>query len=364
MKITGIEAFQIETPRYYGEISGHIILKLHVDDGPIGLGEVSDSRTNHLDQLVKQYCDLLVGRDPERITEINGLLRAHDFKCDVSNHHLVSGIDLALYDLNGKAQKLPVYQLFGGKIRDRIYCCYPTWGHQVQDDFKKAESYLQRLVDLGHHLFRYYISGDSNLDNQFLTEMFSRFGESIRLKQIDFSGRFSNWESALRYADALRHHNPYHFEQPSRDLRVCAEFTRRMDLHVSLHINSLERGMEAIERGACTAFNLTNIFNGPTYIRRIYALGEAAGIACFIGTDQESTLGVAGQLHLGASIPNLDLPCDPMGPILYTQSPAKERIYSKNSYLYIPDGHGLGVELDERNLVQLTVASAGKNPNK
>ena len=39
MKITKIETFQIETPRYYGHISGHVIVKVHVDDGPVGSGK-------------------------------------------------------------------------------------------------------------------------------------------------------------------------------------------------------------------------------------------------------------------------------------------------------------------------------------
>ena len=358
MKITRIEAHQIETPRYYGHVSGHVILKLHVDDGPIGLGEASDSRAEDLSSVVKQYNDLLVGRDATHITEINELLRTHDFKSTVSNNHLVSAVALALYDLNGKAQGVSVSQLLGGKIRDRIYCCYPTWGWQVKEDFEKTASYLQRLVDHGHHLFRFYISGDSELDNRFLTEIKARFGDQIRLKQIDFSGRFNDWETALRYAQVLRHHEPFHFEQPSRDLRVCAEFTKRFDMHVSLHTGSLERGLESIERGSCTAFNLCNINCGPTYIRRIYALAESAGILCLIGTDQESTLGIAGQLHVGASMPNLDLPCDPMGPMLYTESPAKERIRAEGSYLYVPDGPGLGVELDDDKLAELTIASA------
>ena len=358
MKITKIEAHQIETPRYYGQISGHVIVKVHVDDGPIGLGEASDSRADDLAAVVKQYNDLLTGRDATHIIEINEHLRAHDFKSTVSNNHLVSAIDLALYDLNGKKQGVPAHQLLGGKVRDKIYCCYPTWGWHVREDLEKTASYLQRLVDHGHHLFRYYVSGDSALDNKFLTEMKSRFGDDIRLKQIDFSGRFKDWETALRYADVLRHHNPFHFEQPSRDVRVNAEFTRRMDLHVSLHTNNLQLGLEYIDRGACTAFNLCCVNCGPTYIRRLYALAESASIKTIIGTDQESTLGIAGQLHLGASVPNLDLPCDPMGPMLYTKSPAKERIHAEGSYLTVPDGPGLGVELDEDKLAQLTIASA------
>ena len=358
MKIARVQAYQIETPCYYGQISGHVIVKLHVDDGPVGLGEASDSLAEDLPAVVKQYNDLLVGRNPTHITEINEFLRTHNFNSTVSNNHLVSAIDLALYDFNGKVQGVPACQLMGGKIRNRIYCCYPTWGWQVEEDFEKTASYLQRLVDHGHHLFRYYISGDTALDDRFLTEMKARYGDKIRLKQIDMCGRFSDWESALRCAQVLRHHEPLHFEQPSRDLGVCAEFNTRFDMDVSLHISSLETGLEAIERGACTAFNLCNINCGPTYIRRIYALAEAAGIKCLIGTDQESTLGIAGQLHVGASVPNLDLPCDPMGPMLYTESPARERIHAEGSYLHLPEGPGLGVELDEDKLAALTIASA------
>ena len=212
MKITKIETFQIETPRYYGQVSGHVIVKVHVDDGPVGLGEASDSRADDLGAIAKRYNELLVGRDATRITEINEFLRAQNFGSTVTDLHLASAIDLALYDLNGKVQGVPLYQMLGGKVRDRVYCCYPIWGWQVQEDFEKPASYLQRLVDLGHHLFRYYVSGDSAMDNRFLTEMKSRFGDQIRLKQLDFSGRFNDWETALRYADVLRHHTPYHFE--------------------------------------------------------------------------------------------------------------------------------------------------------
>ena len=358
MKITKIETFQIETPRYYGQVSGHVIVKVHVDDGPVGLGEASDSRADDLGAIAKHYNELLVGRDATRITEINEFLRAQNFGSTVTDLHLASAIDLALYDLNGKVQGVPLYQMLGGKVRDRVYCCYPIWGWQVQEDFEKPASYLQRLVDLGHHLFRYYVSGDSAMDDRFLTEMKARFGDQIRLKQLDFSGRFNDWETALRYADALRHHTPYHFEQPSRNLRVCAEFTKRMDLPVSQHINSLELGYEAAERGACTVFNVACVSGGPTHIRRLFALAESAGLRCLIGTDQESTLGTSAQIQVGVSMPNLSLPCDPMGPVLYMASPARERIRAEGSHLYPPEGPGLGVELDPDKLKELTVASA------
>jgi len=226
MKITRVEAFQIETPRYYGKISGHAIVKIYVENGLVGLGEASDSRAANLSSLTKRYNQLLVGCDTIRIVEINEMLRQENFGSTISNAHLVLAIDLALYDLNGKAQGVPACMLLGG------------------------------------------------------------------------------W------------------------------------------------------KGACTIFNVACVASGPIYVRRLFALAEAAGLECLIGTDQESTLGTSAQVPVGVSMPNLNLPCDPMGPVLYTTSPAKKRIHAEGSYLYPPEGPGLGIELDEDKMKQMTIVSA------
>jgi len=352
MKIARVEVIQIETPRFYGYISGHVLVKVHVDDGPIGLGEASDYRVDDVGETAARYNDLLKGRDGTRIVETNELLRG------AVSPHLASAIDLALYDLNGKAQGVPAYQLMGGKVRDRMHVCYPIFGWQVKEDFERALSYLKRLHDLGHHLFRYYISGDSALDDRFLTEVFGRFEEQLTLKSLDFSWRFKDWQEAVRYADDLRHHEPFHFEAPSKDMRQSAEFTRRQDLPTTWHIHDLKTALQAIETGACNAFNLACVSGGPTHIRRIFAVAESAGVKCLIGTDQESTLGVSAQVSVGVTVPNLDLPCDPMGPVLYTTSPARERARVEASYLYPFEAPGLGVELDGDKLREMTVAEA------
>jgi muconate cycloisomerase len=358
VKIQKIEVIQIETPRFYGYVSGHTLVKVHVDDGPIGWGEASDSKCADVSALVTLLNDRLKGQDARQITHINEFMQSQKWASSVSDRHVASAIDLALYDLNGKVQGVPAYQMLGGQVRERLYCCYPIFGWQVRDDFEQAASYLQRLVDLGHHLFRFYVSGDVDLDNRYLTEMKSRHGDQIRLKSIDFSGRFKDWQEVLRYGNTLRHHEPYHFEQPSRDMRVSAEFTKRVDLPVTWHINTLQQAYEAADTGACTAYNVACVSGGPTNIKRILAMGEAAGMKCLIGTDQESTLGVSAQVAVGISSPQVTLPCDPMGPVLYTTSPAKERVRAEGSYLYPFDGPGLGVELDEAKLQELTTARA------
>jgi muconate cycloisomerase len=358
VKIQSIEVIQIETPRYYGHISGHVLLKVRVDDGPVGLGEASDSKCADVPALAQQLNEQLKGRDARQINDINQFMLGRGWGATVTDQHVASAVDLALYDLNGKAQGVPAYQILGGKVRDRLYCCYPIFGWQVKEDYERAGSYLQRLVDLGHHLFRYYVSGDADLDDRFLTEMKAKHGDDLKLKSLDFSGRFKDWQEVLRYGDQLRHHDPYHFEQPSRDMRVSAQFTKRVDLPVTWHIHSMQQAFAAIETDACTAFNVACVSGGPTHIKRILAVAEAAGFQCLIGTDQESTLGVSAQVAVGISSPQIQLPCDPMGPVLYTTSPARERVQAEGSYLTPFEGPGLGVELDDDKLAELTTAAA------
>jgi muconate cycloisomerase len=348
MEIRRIEVIQIETPRYYGHISGHVLVKVHVDDGPVGWGEASDYRVDSAAATAARYHELLVGRDARQITQINELLRRQ------VTPHLASAIDLALYDLNGKAQNVPAYQLLGGKVRERLYVCYPIFGWQVQEDYERAMSYLERLRDLGHHLFRFYVSGDSDLDDRFLSDVARRFDGQLKLKSLDFSWRFHDWQEAVRYGDRLRRHEPYHFEAPSKDLRQSAEFTRRVDLPTTWHIHDLSTAQQAIDAGACNAFNLACVSGGPSHIRRLFAVAEAAGCKCLIGTDQESTLGLSAQVAVGITVPNLDLPCDPMGSVLYTATPARQQIRTEGSYLYPFEAPGLGVEIDAAKLRDLT----------
>ena len=69
MKIAKVETFQIKTPRYYqehpvqtGEWTGHVVVKLHVEDGLVGLGEAPDSLADDLGAIAARYNELLVGR--------------------------------------------------------------------------------------------------------------------------------------------------------------------------------------------------------------------------------------------------------------------------------------------------------------
>lgn len=88
------------------------------------------------------------------------------------------------------------------------------------------------MVDHGHDLVRYCVSGDRESDFRFLSQVQEQFDSRIRFKSFDFFYRFGDLDEALRYYERLRSLEPIHVEVPSRDLEIAAEFVWRVDLPV------------------------------------------------------------------------------------------------------------------------------------
>ncbi len=350
MKITRIELFSIYTPREYGHISSHQIVRLHGEDGYYGLGEISDHRLPEREWVEAELNRLLQGREVEDVVVFNEELPAHDFQVSVAAHTIAAGVDLALWDLQGRLQEKPVYKLLGGKFRERMKACYPIFGTAAPEQFDKNLGRIQRVVENGHDLVRYYLSGDLDNDVRFMREARVRFGEKIGFKSFDFSHRFNDVDEALRHYEALRPFDPIHVEGPSRDLEVAAEFVRRTDLPVSMHAGLIDHAYDIIARGAADILNIATSTAGITYARHYVSLARAADVDWLIGTDQEASIGIAAQLHFAVSLPVLEYPGDPFGSLLYTTDVVQEKMRYEGGYMLLPEGPGLGMELEEELL--------------
>lgn len=87
---------------------------------------------------------------------------------------------------------------------------------------------------------------------------------------------------------------------------------------------------------------------------RLVALAEAARASVLIGTTQELNLGTAAVAHLAAAARVLDYPGDSTGPHLYTDDVVKEPLRYEKSHLLVLESPGIGVEIDEVKLQQMT----------
>src|SRR5690242_5755835 len=114
MKIDRMELFQVP-PRW-------LFLKITTDSGIAGWGEpIVEGRADTVQTAVEEMSDYLLGKDPSRIEDIwQVLYRGGFYRGGPVLMSAISGIDQALWDIKGKALGVPIYELLGGPVRDRM----------------------------------------------------------------------------------------------------------------------------------------------------------------------------------------------------------------------------------------------------
>ena len=147
MKISEIKPF----PVWVGS-RNQLVVKVETDEGVHGWGESGISgRELAVAGAVNHYREFLIGRDAMRIGALwQDMYRGQYFEGGRILTGAISAIDLALHDIAGKALGVPVYQLLGGKQRDRVPCFATTsapMGPQLIDDVKL-------LIDRGWNVIR------------------------------------------------------------------------------------------------------------------------------------------------------------------------------------------------------------------
>ena len=122
MKITDVKLFLLQDTKRPGR--NYSFVKVYTDEGLSGLGEAGiNGKELALQGLVDTYRPILVGMDPSRIEHIwQTLWRGQFFRGGHVHSAAVAAIDIALWDLRGKALGVPVYQLLGGRTRDFVRC--------------------------------------------------------------------------------------------------------------------------------------------------------------------------------------------------------------------------------------------------
>jgi len=368
-KVAGVILTPVRTTRRTGAISVHVVLQLTTDVGVVGLGEISDldcyrMHLPDLDALKVAIERIVVGRDPSQQALFHkGLFGYMPTYLRYANTYppfqlasqIAAGVEMALYDLAGKALDTPVYNLLGGKVRGEIQVTYPIFQAKRPDDVPVYMAMIQGLVDQGVTRFRYYVGVDLDADEQFLAALRERFGDRIHLKGLDFQGHFY-WKDMLRMYERFK---PYKFDLVesvswAEDYEGMAEVRRRIDIAVSEHVSSYAQAMRMIQASAVDVFNVTHNSGGMWGAARLFALADAAGLQCLIGTTQEMSIGTAAAAHVAATVPELHYPGDTVGPLLYLEDVTAKRIRYEGTKLVVPDGPGLGVELDPDKLKAIT----------
>jgi L-alanine-DL-glutamate epimerase-like enolase superfamily enzyme len=327
-------------------VSEHAIVFVDTDAGITGIGEISAVFKRRGRLLARDVeaalAPAVIGEDPRRIAY---LVQKMDRALD-GVEEAKAGIEMALWDILGKALGAPVYALLGGKVRERVPLSYSVpFGEP-----KAMAEFARERVGEGHCTIKVKVGNDPARDVEAVERVREAIGPGVRLR-VDANMAWPTAKEAIRLIRAMEPWDLELVEQPlpPRELDAMAEVRRAIGvpLMADESIRTPRDAMEVIRRGAA---DIANVYvteaGGLLNAGRIFALCEAAGMPCMIGSMPEFGIGTAAQIHLGVAMTNLGPDSDTCGVLYHAEDLLTRPLRIEGGYAYPPEGPGLGVEID------------------
>jgi len=362
MKITDLRVFQTQ-----GGHANWTFVKLYTDSGLTGVGEASLERNDEVVvKALETFRDFLVGQDPFQIEYIWNALYKQTFKYgQLIILTALSGIEQALWDIKGKALGVPVYELLGGKLRDKARAYANAWAFQkvvtsmtAEDTPDSIAQNALKMVDKGFTAMKWDPFREGGQVIQRSEEEFAlacvkavreAVGPSVDIL-IECHGRF-NMHSAVRIAHKLEPYDPFFYEEPipPDNLDALAALQRSINLPIATGERLYTRWefRPLFEKNAAQIIqpDICNV-GGIWELRKIAAMAEAYYVSVQPHNSNGPVQTIAS-LHLDASIPNFVFQ-EFFYPYLdmYNEILTEPIIY-KDGYLEIPTSPGLGTDIRE-----------------
>lgn len=347
MKISDIQTYVMNIGS-----QNRVLLRVYSDENLYGTGEAycvgPDAATVETIHYFKEW---LVGQDPFRIEYLWRLMyNGSRFPGGSVINAAISGIEHALWDLKGKALGVPVYQLLGGKCRDKIRVYH---GIGSVDDAKRM------VQEQGFTAFKtgpQPAGGDTMPWGKLLVEADKKMaalrkavGDDIDIG-LDPHAKIFEPIRAFELSEVMRPYRPMFFEEPIRPENVMAMASLHKKMNIPLatgeQLYTKYEFQDLIAMGAADILQPDLcIVGGLLEAKKIAAMAEAQ----YLTIAPHNPLGpvaTAAAVHFAASTPNfliLEYNHPTSGPL---REMVREPMKLKDGYLEIPDTPGLGIELN------------------
>ena len=344
-------------------IDQYLLVKIETDNGLVGIGE--SGAWGFLEasaSAITKFSDYLLGKDP--------LLIEHHWQYMYRFSHFrgsaimgaLSAIDIALWDIMGKHFQVPVYQLLGGKVRDKARVYYHVFGDtkeklisgiiQAKKDGFTAVGHLTPFLDENINE-RYFKTHADKIDDAIETVKNYReaVGNDVDLC-IEIHRRLTPTE-AVQLGRGIEKYNPFFFEDPitpdnfdemayvadknNIPIATGERFTSLWEFQMSLSRNSVQY----VRPDVC-------LVGGISGAKKIASLAEANHVGV-VPHNPLSPVSTAACLQIAASIPNFALQEYPIGEHVPPKSKmiSDTPVHDGKGYLILPSKPGIGVKLKD-----------------
>ena len=288
---------------------------------------------------------VLKSSNPARVPETMGAIR----KAIKGNNFAKCAIETALLDAWGKRIGLPVSELVGGRLRDRLPVAWTLASGDTKIDIAEAEQMLERKR---HNAFKLKIGRRSiDEDVAHVAAIKRALGTRASIR-VDVNMAWSEVEAnkglaGLEAAGCDLAEQPV--ENPTALTRLAARFA--IPIMADESLQGPETAFALARTSAADVFAVKIAQSGGLYqAGRVAAIADAASIGLYGGTMLEGAVGTIASAHLFSTFPRLAWGTELFGPLLLTEQLLTEPLQYQDFELAVPTGPGLGIELDDDRL--------------
>ncbi len=359
MKITAVQTFICHVYR-----TNWVFVKVLTDEGLHGVGEATlEHRELTVEAAVKELERSLVGQDPHAIEALwHRAYRDAYWRGGPVLMSALSGVEMALWDIKGKALGVPVWQLLGGKVRDAIPCYANGWFAPAKTPDEFAEK-ARIAVKAGFRGLKWDPFGSAYLEigKQGLRDalrcveaVVEAVGPEVDIL-IEGHGRF-NVATAVRIAHALEDYEIHWFEEPvpPDNLEALAEVKRRSRVPIAAGERVYSRWeFQRFFELRCADYVQPDVSHvgGILEMKKIAAQAEANHIAICPHNPSGCVANAAG-LQLAGCVPNFSVLETMSTDVPYRREISTEHVVFEDGMMHIPDAPGLGIDLNEAAIAE------------
>lgn len=360
--IERLRLFLIESPikmvrlQGVGNVKGsvkRVLVELTAGDGLVGWGEAApwevftgtaEAAFAALDIYLRP---LIIGQPVKRI---RALMASLD-KALIGHAEAKVAVEMAMFDILGKATGLSVADLLGGRVRDTIPLSFSI----ADPDFAADLDRMREMVPAGNRIFKVKTGVKPHAEDlAHLDAIRSEFGDGVDLR-LDYNQALAPF-GAMKILRDVDRFQPTFIEQPvpRRHLDAMASFAAALDTPILADESCFDAVdlMDILRLQAADAISVKLMkCGGLLKAQGLMAIADTAGLPGYGGTLWEGGVALAAGTQLIAATPGISLGCEFYMPHhVLTEDVLEERVANRDGHVVVPDGPGLGIKVSEASI--------------